>query len=338
VLGQSAGASFQVTVRAVDAYYNLVNGVSDRIQLGSTDAFATIPSETTLVNGQILLNARLYRTGPQRIWARHADNASVQPDTSSAVQVSGGPFAKLLILAPGESPAPGTASGRTGVATDQSINYAFNVTVLATDAWGNPVGGVSHVVRLSCSDLLATLPPDTPLVDGQVELPVRLAAGGFSQITASDVTDPSKTSSTTQVEAISSGFHLEASVSPAGVRAGEPFTLTVRVTNDAGSVIQEINSFVTIEVQNASTREPGRGTLLSTRFQLLQGQRSISQTYTFAETIVLLASDDAGNAPGITGPIVISPGAATAIRLSKNPLWVGGNKHASIQARVVDAF
>ena len=338
VLGQSAGAPFQVTVRAVDAFYNLVNGVGDRIQLGSTDAFATIPAETTLVNGQILLNARLYRTGLQRIWARHADNGSVQPDTSSAVLVSGGPFAKLLILAPGESPAPGTASGRTGVATDQSINYAFNVTVLATDSWGNPVGGVNDVVHLSCTDLLATLPPDAPLVDGQVELPVRLAAGGFSQITASDVSDPSKESSTTQVEAISSGFHLEASVSPAGVGAGEPFTLTVKVTNDAGSVIQEINSFVTIEVQNAATREPGRGTLLSTRFQLLQGQRSISQTYTFSETIVLVATDDAGNAPGITGPIVISPGAPAALRLSKNPLWVGGNKHAAIQARVVDAF
>jgi hypothetical protein len=283
VQGQNAGAPFQLTVRAVDAYWNLVGGITHRVQLGSTDAFADVPAETTLVNGQLVFPARLFRTGSQRIWASDADDPTARPDTSSAVQVTGGAFARLLILAPGESPAPGTASGRTGTPTDQSINYAFNVTVMATDSWGNPVGGVNDVVHLTSSDGLATLPPDAPLVDGVVDLPVRLAAGGFSQITVSDVSDPSKTGSSTQVNAISSGFHLEAAVSPARARAGEPFTLTVKVTNDAGSVMQEINSFVTIEVQNASTRQPGRGTLLTTQFQLLQGQRSISETYTFAE-------------------------------------------------------
>ena len=40
--------------------------------------------------------------------------------------------------APGEYSAPGTAEGRAGTATAQSINYAFTVTVLATDAWFNP--------------------------------------------------------------------------------------------------------------------------------------------------------------------------------------------------------
>jgi hypothetical protein len=70
----------------------------------------------------------------------------------------------------------------------------------------------------------------------------------------------------------------------------------------------------------------------------LQGQRSISETYTFAEPIVLIARDDAGNAPGITGVIDITPGVPAAIRLSSNPTWVGGNKHATISARLVDAF
>src|SRR4029450_13744134 len=99
-------------------------------------------------------------------------------------------------------------------------------------------------------------PPDAPMVDGRASMSVRLATGGFQQISVSDVTNPSKTGSTTQVRAISSGFHLEAAVPPASARAGEPFNLTVKVTNDAGSVIQEINSFVSVVVENANHAAP----------------------------------------------------------------------------------
>ncbi len=335
---QSAGAAFTLTVRAVDSFWNLVSGINDRVALGSTDAFAAVPAETTLANGQALIPTRLYKSGVTRIWASDVDQPSMRADTSSAVTVVGGPFARVLILAPGESPAPGTASGRTGTATDQSINYMFTVTVLATDAWWNPVGGVTDVVHLSSGDPLATLPPDQVMVDGRADMKMRLATGGFQQITVSDVSQPAKTGSTTQVRAISSGFHLEASVSPSTARAGEPFTLTVRVTNDAGSVIQEINSFITIDVQNASDRSPGRGSLLTTQFQLLQGQRSVSETYTFAEPILLVAYDDAGNAPGESNAIVITPGQPSAIRLSSAPPWVGGSKHATLSAALVDAY
>ncbi|MBI3539809.1 MAG: hypothetical protein HY076_06010, partial [Candidatus Eisenbacteria bacterium] len=335
---QTAGATFTLTLRAVDAYWNLVPGIADSIALGSSDAFAGIPAHAALANGQALIPAQLFRSGLQRIWASDLTQPSILPDTSSAVRVIGGSFARVLVLAPGESPAPGTTSGRTGTATDQSINYAFTVTVLATDTWWNPVGGITDVVHISSDDPLATLPLDQAMVDGRADLTMRLARGGYDQITVADVTRPSIQGSSTQVRAISSGFHLEAAMSPTTVRAGEPFTLTVKVTNDAGSVIQEINSFVTVQVQNASTRASGRGTLLTTQFQLLQGQRAVSETYSFAEPIIVIARDDAGNAPATSNAITITPGAPTDIRLTSNPPWVGGNKHATVSARLVDAY
>jgi hypothetical protein len=175
------------------------------------------------------------------------------------------------------------------------------------------------------------------MVDGRATMPVRLARGGYNQILVSDVSQPAITGSSTQVRAISSGFHLEAAVTPDTVRAGEPFSLVVKVTNDAGSVIQEINSFVTLQVRNAGTQDPGRGTLLTTQFQLLQGQRDVSETYTFAEPIVIIATDDAGNAPATTNPVVVTPGQPAEVRLTSDPSWVGGNKHATLTARVVDA-
>jgi len=335
---QTAGNQFTVTVRAVDQYWNLVPGISDRIVLTSTDAFAWMPDDTVLVNGQVLIPTRLHKSGLQTITARDSTDSNITPNTSSEVLVIGGAFSRVLVLAPGEIPAPGTATGRAGTATDQSINYAFNVTVLATDQWWNPVGGATDVVRITSGDPLATLPPNQAMVDGRAEMPVRLATGGFQQITVSDVTNPARTGSTTQVRAISTGFHLEASIAPSTAKAGEPFTLTVKVTNDAGSVIQEINSFVTLEVRNAGSQAAGRGTLLTTQFQLLQGQRAVSETYTFVEPIVIIARDDAGNAPATSNVITIIPGDPAAIRMSATPSWVGGNKHATVYARVVDDF
>lgn len=338
VTPQQAGTPFSVTVRAVDQFWNRVTGVNDTIAFSAIQAFVQAPAGTTLSNGERVVPVTLFRSGAQRIVVRDVVQPALRPDTSSAVTINGGPFARLLIVAPGEYVEPGAPNGRGGAATDQSINYAFNVDVYATDDWYNPVTGVTDVVRLTSDDPLATLPPDTPLVDGHVTLPVRLARGGYNQIAASDVSLPVIASSSTQVRAISSGFHLEAIIAVDSVRAGEPFNLTVRVTNDAGSVIQEINSAVTLEVRNAGDQTPGRGTLLTTQFQLLQGQRTIAQTYTFAEPILIIARDDAGNAPATTNPLLVRPGQPAAIQLTSSPAWVGGNKHAALSGRLVDTF
>ena len=110
------------------------------------------------------------------------------------------------------------------------------------------------------------------------------------------------------------------------------------VTNDAGSVIQEVNSSVAVEVRHATTQDPGRGELANTSFQLLQGQRTIAETYTFAESIVLVITDDAGNLPAITEVIDVLPGAPSALLLSSDPEWLKGNKTSTVTARVEDQF
>jgi Bacterial Ig-like domain (group 1)/FlgD Ig-like domain len=334
---QQAGTPFNLTVRACDDFWNRVPGITHTVALTSTDAFAAMPATVDLVNGEIVLPIRLFRSGFQRVSASDVTDPSIAGHTSSSVWVTGGPFSRIVVVCPGEYVAPGTAEGRAGTATDQSINYAFTVTTYATDAWYNPVTGVTDVVRLSSTDPLAQIPSDQAMVDGVAQMNVRLSTGGFQQITATNVSRSMPTS-TTQVRAISSGFHLEADVTPTDVQAGEQFTLTVKVTNDAGSVIQEINSLVTVEVQNASTQNPGRGTLLNTRFQLLQGQVSMAESYTFAEPIILIVRDDAGNDPAATEVITVSPGAPVELVLSSNPKWVAGNKKATVSAAVVDAY
>jgi hypothetical protein len=335
---QNAGSQFVARIRAVDSYWNLVPDVTDRVSLESTDLFAGMPAETTLTGGEISVPVTLYSCGMQTITSTDLDNGSISAHTSRPVEIIPGPYARILLLAPGEEPAPGTEEGRTGSATDQSINYSFTVTVYATDQWFNPVSGVGDIVRLTSNDPLAELPPDTPMTNGRADLSVRLSTGGYQQLTASNVTQPSMPASTTQVRAISSGFHLEAEIYPPAVQAGEEFELTVKVTNDAGSVIQEINTFVSLTVMNASTQDPGSGDLLVTSFQLLQGERTITETYTFAEPIIIVAEDEMGNDPAATGVLVVSPGDPDAVELSCSPSWVRGNKHATVSAALVDEF
>lgn len=335
---QNAGTAFDIRVRAVDEFWNRVPGINNQLSLSSTDEYAAFPETPALNNGEITLPVTLFKNGLQTISAADLDSTGIESHPSSEVNVLAGQYTRLLILAPGQELAPGSEDLRAGVATDQSISFAFTVTVYATDQWGNPAPGITDLVHITSTDPFAELPPDAALVDGVGQFVMRLSTGGFQQITATNVTNPSILSSSTEVRAISSGLHLEAEVSPTQVQAGEAFSLTVMVTNDAGAVIQEINTFVNVEVLNASTRDPGRGELLNTRFQLLQGQRTISQTYTAAESIILQITDEAGNAPAVTEVVTIVPGTPTTIELASNPPWVRGNKHATVTARLVDAY
>jgi len=335
---QLAGTSFPITIRAVDEYWNVVSGINDRVAISSTDPFADLPDEVTLVSGQRVFQGRIFDSGDQTITVEDLDNSSIEDNTSDVVTIVSGPFARVLLLAPGQTSAPGTEFGRTGAALDQSINYAFTLTVLATDQWWNPITGPTDVVRITSGDPLAELPPDTALVNGRADMQLRLSTGGFQTVELADVTNPSRTGSATEVRAISSGFHLVAEVTPAEAEAGEEFSMTVKVTNDAGAVIQEINSTVTLEVLNANTDQPGSGTIGTPQLQLLGGERTIDQTYTFSEPIILVAYDDAGSEPATSNVINIVPGPPNAIQLSSDPTWVRGNRNAMLSAQVIDFY
>src|SRR5205085_2184296 len=82
---------------------------------------------------------------------------------SSNFTVSAGPFAKLQVLAPGETAAPGSASGKIGTPTTQSVGTAFNVTVNAVDANWNLVTTVTDTIHLTSSDSNATFAANAAL-------------------------------------------------------------------------------------------------------------------------------------------------------------------------------
>src|SRR6266481_2361598 len=143
---QISGASFNATVNAVDANWNLINSVTDTVGITSSDSHASLPANAALVTGTQIFSVTLISDG------------SATANTSSSITVNAGASAKLQLLMPGETAAPGTASGKTGTATAQTAGAAFNVTVNAVDANWNLVNNLTDTVGITASDSNATLP------------------------------------------------------------------------------------------------------------------------------------------------------------------------------------
>ncbi|MBN1163303.1 MAG: Ig-like domain-containing protein, partial [Candidatus Krumholzibacteriota bacterium] len=335
---QRAGDRFHIKVRAVDSWWNLVPVINDRVSLVSTDAFASLPEENILSGGELTAPVTLFRAGEHTFEAEDIDSAGVKTYISSRVMVNPGPYTQVIMLVPGEELIPGSENGKAGSALDQSINFAFTVVLQATDDWWNPVTGVDDMIQITSTDPLAEFPQGVILRDGRMEFQVRLSTGGYQLLWGDNQTTTTVPRTSAQIRAINSGFHIEAEVYPPRVIAGEEFTLAVKVTNDAGAVMQEINTPAYIKVQDAADGEAGGGILLNTRFQFLQGQRTIRQTYTKAQSIVLVISDDIGNGPGISNVISIEPGPPSQMRLGSNPPWVGGRQSATVSASVMDEY
>jgi hypothetical protein len=114
-------------------------------------------------------------------------------------------FTKLQILLPGMTAAPNTVNGYTGTPTVQLADpgdgsEAFNVIVNSVDNSWNVVNGANDTIHLTSTDggnfLVNEIQADMALTSGTVTFPVLYLADGSATITATDVTDNTKTAVT----------------------------------------------------------------------------------------------------------------------------------------------
>jgi hypothetical protein len=116
-------------------------------------------------------------------------------------------FTKLLVVLPGETIAPGTATGKTGTPDAQVNGTPFNVTVYAVD-------DSFHVITLAPNDEIAltssddasgnvVLPANANLVAGSKVFSVTVNWGERLTFAGSDVTDGTKTASTSSSVTVS---------------------------------------------------------------------------------------------------------------------------------------
>jgi hypothetical protein len=105
------------------------------------------------------------------------------------------PFVKLQVLMPGETAAPNTTTGKTGTPDPQGVGLPFTVTVNAVDELWNVLPS-TDTVNITSSDTSAGLPADAALVNGTASFTVYFGQAGTWTVTATDVTDSTKTANT----------------------------------------------------------------------------------------------------------------------------------------------
>jgi hypothetical protein len=102
-------------------------------------------------------------------------------------------FVKLQILMPGEVPAPGTPTGKTGTPTPQAALEPFNVTIRAVSEDWYPIGNITDTVSLtSTDDFVQFVPASVALVNGLGTVEVWFGSSGTHTITVTDETDAAK--------------------------------------------------------------------------------------------------------------------------------------------------
>src|SRR5207248_2932035 len=123
------------------------------------DANAALPANAAMVGGTQSFPVTFKTAGSRTVTASDITNpVTVAANTSSSVTVNAGSFAKLQLLVPGENPAPGSATGKTGTPTAQTAGTPFNVTVNAVDAnWNLVTTAPANTIAITSSD-----PNDTP--------------------------------------------------------------------------------------------------------------------------------------------------------------------------------
>jgi hypothetical protein len=118
------------------------------------------------------------------------------PSSNSAfIRLIKRPFVKLQVLMPGETAAPNTPTGKTGTPDPQPAGLQFNITVNSVDAFWNVVPS-SDTVAITSTDSTATLPANATLVGGTKTFAVTFGTAGSWTVTATDVTDATKTANT----------------------------------------------------------------------------------------------------------------------------------------------
>jgi hypothetical protein len=91
----------------------------------------------------------------------------------------------MLVILPGQTHVPGTATGRTGDPVMQVMGQATTVNVVATDAYFNTSPSAFGPVTLTSTDGAATLPAAFPLSGGAATVNVTNGTNGVSVLIAS---------------------------------------------------------------------------------------------------------------------------------------------------------
>ena len=119
-----------------------------------------------------------------------ATSGAFTTTTPPSVTTTALAFSKLQVLAPGETAAPGTATGKNGAPPYYLVGTPFNVTVNAVDAYWNFISTApADTIAILSTDNTATLPADAALAAGTQTFSVTFNQRGTFTVTATNTSN-----------------------------------------------------------------------------------------------------------------------------------------------------
>ncbi|PWU21096.1 MAG: hypothetical protein C5B50_02475, partial [Verrucomicrobia bacterium] len=191
VTNQTAGTSFNIPkLTATDQFTNTATGYSGSktITWSGPGGNPTYTTTVSFTSGQSTTTLATTLTKAETVNITATDG-TLTAVPSSPLTVNPGTFANLQALVPGESSAPGTATGQTGSPSTQTAGVSFTVTVNAVDANFNVIN-TNDTIHITSSDSAAVLPANAALVAGTKTFTVTLKTTSSQTVSASDVTHP----------------------------------------------------------------------------------------------------------------------------------------------------
>ncbi|MEK6646928.1 MAG: hypothetical protein AABY84_09680 [Candidatus Firestonebacteria bacterium] len=330
-----AGTQFTVTVNCVDAYWNINPSATPQVTITTQDANDTEPSYQTLSSGTKTYNVTFKTAGTSTVTATDTDGDATTYTTynHSALNIIPGSAAKLQIILPGETAAPGTTTGKTGTANNPVAGTAFNAKVNCVDTNWNLVTGTNPDVAITTSDTYDTEPSTETLVNGTKNFTVNLKTAGsnLTSITATDVAPAVYNPYITQNLTVNPGTGVKLQVlipgetavpgdtanngkvsNPTARTVGVAFDVTVNCTDAQWNTNPGANPTVTITSSDTNAGLPAASGLST-------GTKTFSVILNTAGSASITATDTDGAPPTYTASTspsaTIYPAAAVKLQI-----------------------
>jgi hypothetical protein len=290
----TAGTSFTITVKALDANNNVVPTYTGTVHFTSSDNQATLPANYTFTSGDAgmhTFNASLRTAGSQTITATDTANGSIRGQV--AITVNPAAATQFIVY---------TSAGNPDIA-----GAVFDVAIVAIDPWGNIDVNYTGTVTFSSGDPHgATLPANytfQPSDQGVVDFvqSSALYTAGTWDVTVADINSGITGSAFVNVQA-APAVALQISA-PSSTSSGVPFDVTITAVDPYGNTDTNYGGTITW-----TSTDPDPGVVLPANYTFQPSDQG-QVTFPGGVTLITLGNQTLAvtdTVSGITGSAVVT--------------------------------
>ena len=301
----------ETIVYAVDQYWNKVHppDPEPKVEITIEDPTHYLSVEPvnpwTLSNGEATFWTTLMTAATGQTLV--ATDIATGIDDRSTIDVNPGLPDKLQIIAPGETPDPGSALGKIGIVQSQVAGVSFDLTVRAVDQYWNLVptmnGESIDLISVKDTGLDARYTPK-PFLAGVANFTIWLDGNNDDiDVTALNRQPPPFVDQDTVLIHVNRGYNYVVEVPTTSCKAGtlstNKFSMTVKLVDPSGVTVTDANNEFTmapcLAIDHSSATNPN-GLGVKDK-KLTNGEATFDQSYDIVEVISIAVSDDFERGP-----------------------------------------